>query len=78
MRQPVRDLFGQVPISHDDIAAWLVAVPRMDPASPRAARYVVAYSVTDKIATAKLNGTFEATVQSREQPAHWWQRFKWS
>ena len=78
MRQPVRDLFGQVPITHQDVAAWLLAVPRMDPDSPRAAWYIRAYSVTDKIAAAKLAGTFELVTAPRDPPAgHWWARFRW-
>lgn len=78
MRPPVRDLFGQIPVTHQDVAAWLIAVPRIDPSSPRAAAYVRAYSVPEKIARAKENGTFEQLTAGPEiPPGHWWRRFKW-
>ena len=69
MHQPARDLFGQVPITLQDVRAWLIAVPRIDPDSPRAARYFTSYNVTQKIAAAKIAGTFEQAVHNREQPA---------
>ena len=76
MRQPVHELFGQAPATHQDVAAWLVSVARMDPGSPRAAWYVKAYGVAEKIAAAKLRSDFEQATQTREQPMHWWLRFK--
>ncbi len=77
MHQAPEDLFGEVPITHADIAAWLQAVPRIKPDSPRAAWYVKAYSVTEKVRAAKLSGTFEQLTQARELPAYWWHRFNW-
>lgn len=77
MRQPVRDLFGQIPITYQDVDAWLLAVPRLCPSSPRAAWYVKAYSVADKIAAAKIAGTFEQITTPRGAPAYWWHRFNW-
>ncbi|WP_394790346.1 hypothetical protein [Rhodoferax sp.] len=54
-----RDLFGHVAVTHQDVATWLLCVPRLDPRSPRAAWYVKGYRVIDKIQRAKLDGTFE-------------------
>lgn len=78
MHQPARDLFGQVPVSFAEIDQWLLAVPRIDPSSPRAANYVRFYDVPGKIAAAKLAGHFEAYTQRSPQPVHWWERFRWS
>lgn len=78
MLPPELDLFGQVAISHDDVFAWLRAVPRIDPHGPRAAAYVRSYSVVEKITAAKLTGTFAALTQAPEPPpVHWWRRFNW-
>lgn len=72
------DLFGQVPVTVQDVESWLRAVPRIDPHSPRAAHYVRAYDVPAKIAAAKLAGTFESITAPREPPpGHWWARFHW-
>lgn len=62
-RWPKRDpttapMFDQHPVSDDDIRAWLRAVPKLDPDSPRAAHYVASYDVTGKIEAAKAAGTF--------------------
>lgn len=54
----VYDLFGEVPVTTQDIDKWLICVPRMDPLSPRAEWYVKGYNVADKIRTAKMRGTF--------------------
>jgi len=65
MRVPVpfdRDLFGEVRVTHDDLSAWLRAVPRIDPDGPRAAAYIRGYSVVEKVQRAKLAGDFEAIV----------------
>lgn len=76
MYQPVLDLFGQVPVTRQDIDAWLESVPRIAPDSPRAAWYIQAYNVPGKIAAAKLNGEFEHLTHRAPQ-AYWWHRFNW-
>jgi hypothetical protein len=40
MRPRLRDLFGEIPVYTYEIDAWLLAVPRMQPDSPRAATYI--------------------------------------
>lgn len=77
MREPERDLFGEVRVTLHDIDAWMSAVPRIDPGSPRAAWYARAYDVANKIRAAKLAGTFETQTTVREHPAPWWHRFNW-
>lgn len=59
------DLFGEVPITHDDIARWCEAVAGIPPDSPRFARYVRGYRVVDKVRAAKLAGTFDAILEER-------------
>lgn len=61
------DLFGQVQVSKADVYAWLLAVPQIDPASPRAFSYVRDYGVVQKIIAAKLDGRFDQiTATTRE------------
>jgi hypothetical protein len=79
MRPHQLDLFGDVIITHQDVRAWLVAVPRIDPDSPRAEHYVRGWDVVGKIRAAKLCDRFEAVTAQREPPpGHWWLRFRWS
>ncbi|TFZ02095.1 hypothetical protein [Ramlibacter humi] len=56
------DMFGEVPVTRQDVYAWLMAVVQMDPESFRAADYIRNYRVLDKIVAAKLDGTFEQIV----------------
>jgi hypothetical protein len=75
-----RDLFGEVVVTHDDVRAWLLAVPRIDPESARAAHYVKGYGVVDKIRAAKLQGLFDACTAPRmiePQSQSWWDRMCW-
>lgn len=66
-RDPIqRPLFDFQAVSEDDVARWLAAVPRIDPASPRAARYAIDYRVAEKIAAAKAAGQFERIIDGRQ------------
>jgi hypothetical protein len=56
-------LFGFQSVTPEDIAAWLLAVPKIDPHGPRAVHYVQGYDVVTKIAQAKAAGTFYNTVK---------------
>lgn len=59
---PALDLFGEVPITFDDLRAWVAAMTRLDPDSSRAEWYIKNWNVADKVRAAKLAGTFEATI----------------
>lgn len=75
------DLFGEVVVTHDDVRAWLRAVPRIDPDGPRAAHYIRGYGVAAKVAAAKRSGSFDALVTPRpmaHQSAAWWDRMLWT
>ena len=68
MRSFPVDLFGEVVNTSTDIEAWLRAVPKIDPSSPRAARYVRDWSVPDKIRRAKLAGDFDSVIARPPPP----------
>lgn len=57
------DLFGEVPVTREDVYAWLIAVADLDPASFRAFGYVQNYGVLNKIIRAKIDGTFDSLVE---------------
>lgn len=61
------DLFGQVQITSHDIFAWLLCVPRIDPASPQAGNYVRGYDVLQKIGRAKADGSFDDVMAQAQQ-----------
>lgn len=73
------DLFGEVPVTTQDVDAWVWSVAGIEPGTPRAEYYAEAWRVVDKIKRAKLAGTFEETV-GRAAPASpfWWSRFTWT
>jgi hypothetical protein len=77
MRENPYDLFGEVIVTHHDIALWLIAVPAIDPQSPRAARYVASWDVVGKITRAKSEGLFWSIVERPARPITAWfgQRF---
>lgn len=78
MREQTLDLFGEVRVTTHDIDAWLLAVPRIQPGTARAARYVDEWSVVDKIKRAKLDGRFDAiTTPPAPGVGFWWERFSW-
>lgn len=56
------DLFGEIPVTLDELLAWMLAVPGIAPTSPRFAYYVRGYDVIDKIRAATLSGTFDEIV----------------
>ena len=78
MQPSVYDLFGEVPVYTYDIDAWLRAVPRMNPDSPRAPQYVKGWDVVNKIKRFKAEGRFEEAIEVHEFPqTNWWRRFSW-
>jgi hypothetical protein len=59
------DLFGEVPVTHDDVRAWVCAIAPAWTSSERSyAFYVSRWNVADKVRTAKLAGTFELTIEN--------------
>lgn len=65
------DLFGEVPVTEDEIFAWVAAVaPRW--LSPERAyhRYVRDWNVAAKVRAAKLAGTFHSTIEKPRRPWH--------
>ena len=55
---PPLDLFGEIPCTWSDCAAWCLAVPGIAPDSPRFAAYVRGYNVIDKVRRAIAERTF--------------------
>ncbi len=51
------DLFGEIPVTWPEVADWLASVPGMSLDSPRAAWYIRAYNVIEKIRAWKKQGT---------------------
>ena len=70
LRQPPQDLFGEVPVTEDDLEAWVAAVSPVHFTERLFAHYVRRYNVADKIRTAKLRGEFEALTATARQPYH--------
>lgn len=66
------DLFGEIPVTTDDVAFWLRCVPRMDPSSPRARWYIKGWNVVEKIRQAKRDGTWESLQMPRNDDALRW------
>ncbi|PMS38467.1 hypothetical protein [Trinickia symbiotica] len=59
------DLFGEIVITNDDINAWVSAVaPGFFIDERRRAWYVRTWNVVDKVARAKRDGTFDATIEN--------------
>jgi hypothetical protein len=71
MQQPARDLFGEVPVTQDDIYLWVLAVaPRWLSSERSYSGYCRAWDVPSKIRAAKLAGTFESRIENRAQVWH--------
>ena len=78
MRPMPLDLFGQVIITTQDLDTWLIAVPKMRPGTRRAAWYLKAYDVVQKITQAKLSGHFaELEAQALELEPYKLQALRW-
>jgi hypothetical protein len=54
----VRDLFGDVPVTWDEIYLWIEIVARIERDSWRAPYYIEYWNVAEKIKAAKLKGEF--------------------
>ena len=61
----MRDLFGEVVVTLDDLDAWVAALaPGFASSDRRRAHYIRAYDVASKVRYAKLTGTFESTIEN--------------
>ncbi|KVC68562.1 hypothetical protein WT10_32660 [Burkholderia stagnalis] len=71
------DLFGEVIVTQDEIAAWVAALAPAYMATERSfARYVRLWDVAGKVRAAKLAGTFESTIaRATDRRAHLLRRF---
>lgn len=65
------DLFGEVPVTEDEIFDWVAAVaPRWLTPQRAFEGYVRSYNVAAKIRAAKLDGTFHQIIENRSHPWH--------
>lgn len=66
--QPL-DLFGEVPVTIDDLEAWLDHIPRMRDASDRRrTHYATQWHIADKVRAAKLAGLWPP--ETTKPPEH--------
>lgn len=67
------NLFGEVVVTYDDLILSVEAVAPAYASSQRAFdHYVRAWAAADKVRCAKLQGTFESTIESaRQRQNHW-------
>lgn len=62
---PALDLFGEVPILESEIVDWVEAVAPRWLSPERSFRgYVKSYNIVEKIRAAKLNGTYQRTIDN--------------
>lgn len=65
------DLFGEIPVTEDDIFAWVAAVAPRWLTSERSYRgYVRSWNVAGKVRAAKLAGTFDDVVSRPREAWH--------
>lgn len=70
IRMPPFDLFGEIPVTEDDLRAWVAAVaPRWLEPERSYRNYVRSWNVADKVRAAKLRGEFD-TITSRPAPSY--------
>jgi hypothetical protein len=72
MQPAARDLFGEIPVTLEELLAWMLAVPGIPPTDARRfAYYVRHWNVIEKIQAAKADGTFEDAISANRTPAAW-------
>lgn len=62
------DLFGDIPVTEQDVELWLDSVPNLSSASYRREAYRKAYRVEEKIRAAKRSGRWPL-VSAKQAPA---------
>jgi hypothetical protein len=65
---PHRDLFGEIPVTWDEVDAWCLAVAGLPPDSWRRRYYLAHWNVPEKIRAAKAAGTFEHIINRYQRP----------
>ena len=66
-KNPALDLFGEVPVTWDEVYLWCEMVAGIPRDSWRLPVYVKGWDVPNKIRAAKLAGTYEATITPSRQ-----------
>ena len=62
LKHPIKDLFGDVIVTRDEVEQWVDVVARVPRSSPRREYYIMNWDVAGKIKAAKLAGKFEAII----------------
>ncbi|RFP36162.1 hypothetical protein [Duganella sp. BJB476] len=70
LHQPAVDLFGEVPVTDDDLYDWVASVSPVHTNERGYALYVQRYDVAGKVRAAKLARTFDAITARRPPPYH--------
>ncbi len=70
LRQPVRDLFGEIPVTEDDLYDWVASIAPLHLSKRSFANYVRGYDVANKVRWAKEQGRFEGIKETPRQPWH--------
>lgn len=69
LRPRPRDLFGQVPITQDDLENWVRAVaPNYAHSAWRMRHYIDAWNIAAKVRAAKIDGTFYGLTDQISPP----------
>jgi hypothetical protein len=59
------DLFGEIPVTIDDVELWLDVIPAYPRTSWRRANYAASWNVPDKIRQAKASGHWPEIENAR-------------
>lgn len=71
MRPHPFDLFGEIPVTEDEVFAWVAAIaPRWLTPERAFHGYVNGWNVVEKIRAAKAEGTFYERIEARTEPWH--------
>ena len=69
--RPPFDLFGEIPVTWPEVAAWTIAVAGIAPDSWRFPHYVRGWNVPEKVRAAKLAGTFDQVTEADSSALRW-------
>lgn len=65
MLPPLLDLFGEIPVTRDDVDTWLDVVPAYPRTSWRRENYAASWNVPEKVRAAKAAGTWPEIEKAR-------------